>query len=60
MYTIEINEWIAEAKEAERQCLSNAVHYSEENCREDGISESEQLGSSGNLRPAYRNTSNVV
>ncbi|XP_076665106.1 two pore segment channel 1 isoform X1 [Andrena cerasifolii] len=60
MYTIEINEWIAEAKEAERQCLSNAVHYSEENCREDGISESDQLGSSGNLRPAYRNTSNVV
>lgn len=60
MYTNEISEWIAEVKETERQCLSNVVRYSEENYREDGISEADNVRSSVNLQPPYRNTSNVV
>ncbi|XP_076181278.1 two pore segment channel 1 isoform X1 [Ptiloglossa arizonensis] len=60
MYTSEINEWIVEAKEAERQCLSNPVYNSEEISREDGISEPDHLRSSVSLRSTHRNTSNVV
>lgn len=49
MYTNEINEWIAEAIQTERQFLSNTSHNSEEDCTDDIISESNHLGVTENL-----------
>ncbi|KZC12738.1 PREDICTED: two pore calcium channel protein 1-like [Dufourea novaeangliae] len=60
MYTSELNEWIAEAKETERLYLSNPVYNADENFGEDGISDSDHLRSSGNSRATYRSTSNVL
>ncbi|XP_006613308.1 two pore calcium channel protein 1-like isoform X3 [Apis dorsata] len=60
MYTNEITEWIAEAKQAERQFLSNTTHNVDENHREDAISESDYIGLTDNSRQIHRNTSNVV
>ncbi|XP_033198710.1 two pore segment channel 1 isoform X1 [Bombus vancouverensis nearcticus] len=60
MYTNEITEWIIEAKQAERQFLSNATHSLEENYREEAISETDHVGLTDNLRQTHRNTSNVV
>lgn len=60
MYTNEITEWIIEAKQAERQFLSNTAHSLEENYREEAISETDHVGLTDNLRQTHRNTSNVV
>ncbi|XP_012350107.1 two pore calcium channel protein 1 isoform X3 [Apis florea] len=60
MYTNEITEWIAEAKQTERQFLSNTTHNVDENYREDAISESDYIGLTDNSRQIHRNTSNVV
>lgn len=61
MYTNEINEWVAEAKQTEsRQILLNDAHGSEELCREEPITESDHLGLTENLRRPRRRTSNVV
>ncbi|XP_076547770.1 two pore segment channel 1 isoform X1 [Osmia lignaria lignaria] len=49
MYTNEINEWIAEVVQTERQFLSNTSHNSEEDCTDDMISESNHLGVTENL-----------
>ena len=49
LYTNEINEWIAEAVQTERQFLSNTSHNSEEDCTDDMISESNHLGVTENL-----------
>ncbi|XP_026296691.1 two pore calcium channel protein 1 isoform X2 [Apis mellifera] len=60
MYTNEITEWIAEAKQAERQFLSNTIHNVDENHREDAISESDYIGLTDNSRQIHHNTSNIV
>ncbi|XP_016904333.1 two pore calcium channel protein 1 isoform X3 [Apis cerana] len=59
MYTNEITEWIAEAKQVERQFLSNTTHNVDENHREDAISESDYIGLTDS-RQIHRNTSNIV
>lgn len=60
MYTNEINEWIAEAKQAERQVLSNATLHVEDNYIEDTVAETDHLGLTDSLRQTHCDTSNVV